>query len=483
VDGSFASAGTLDIPLATPATPYSPLRLVPLTGDAFYLAENPALLAPATATPDAVVWRFDSTGSPDTGFGTAGNITITGEVRDLSVDSAGRLYVYSGHHDSTGDNWMLTRFLPDGSADGNYGSAGTVGGAGIAETMLQRDGEQYHVLYDSLDANDVSSGQDLKSVTISADGSSGSLASMGHYLGTMPLVPPYGMLMVDNPNTVPGIGQGLMLLDAQHFQFTVAGGSTYNNLRADGDDAATAYPDGVMYFVEDFLQAKYLAQGGEDPAWKASTAYPDGQHPGTTATVDTAGGVLLGYNSAAYDPATDNGVLEYAAPATVTRLRGSAPDTAPGAIATPVLSSDGSYYRTTAPITVSHLGSGDFVPARLSFGELSVDGGANWFHGWVWVQNGSNLLVRYPVSDPAHPGQPVTATLTVGGYLSPDNPTLALGDVLTVDFNADTATVTAPVAAAADTAPAASSSGGGSADAFTLLLLLLLPAHRRRRPA
>jgi MYXO-CTERM domain-containing protein len=134
------------------------------------------------------------------------------------------------------------------------------------------------------------------------------------------------------------------------------------------------------------------------------------------------------------------------------------------------------------------LGPDVWVPARLTRGELSVDGGS-WQSGWVWVKNGSELWLQADFTDSdLNNGAPHT-TLTIGGVLAPTNPTLPLGNVLTVSFAAGVPTVINPKvapapAAATVTVSSSASSSGGSVEAGLLALLALLGTrHLRRRRA
>lgn len=470
-DSGFASTGTLEITLTTPACSDRPVLLLPLADGSFYLAENPA--SAASATPDFILRRISHNGVVDTGFGGNNGMTGPGKIRDISLDASGRIYVFADTHDAVaGDHWLLTRYLPTATLDSSYGSAGSVSGTGLTEAMTQLSGERMRILYDNQDAVDIAAKEDLKDVVIDAAGNMGVISHITYiYLG----VAPYGVTLTAAPTNTNNIEYEYteLFFNSQNFTFTASNGSSYSKLRENGTAAATAYPDGWIQFIKGELYIKFSLSLGDDPSWHDNSGAPAENLVGTTAVVDAFGGVFIGGNQRQYDPATDNGVIQYATPATITRIIGSSPDTAPGAIATPQIQSNGTYYQTSTAITINHLGSNDFVPARLSFGELSTDAGSTWRRGWVWVKNDSHLLVRYPVSDPTHPGQPVTATLTVGGYLSPNNPALTLGDVLTVAFSNDSATVTPAAAAAADKNSAASSSGG-SMDIFMLPFLMTL---------
>ncbi|GAB4407270.1 MAG: hypothetical protein OHK0039_09660 [Bacteroidia bacterium] len=71
------------------------------------------------------VTRYDSTGTPDTGFGTLGVAAVGGF--DMVVDAAGYIYVGAGESTTGTDGVVqITKLTPDGQVDGGFGSGGTV---------------------------------------------------------------------------------------------------------------------------------------------------------------------------------------------------------------------------------------------------------------------------------------------------------------------------------------------------------------------
>lgn len=89
----------------------------------------------AAGDPDLAVWRLDSTGSLDTGFGGQGwtiNANAAGGAGedfglDLAIDGAGRILVTGRSMNASGDfDMVLWRFLSDGAPDMGFGTRGFV---------------------------------------------------------------------------------------------------------------------------------------------------------------------------------------------------------------------------------------------------------------------------------------------------------------------------------------------------------------------
>lgn len=113
------------------------------------------------------------------------------------------------------------------------------------------------------------------------------------------------------------------------------------------------------------------------------------------------------------------------------------------------------------------------VPVRIVGGEISLDG-ESWLSGWAWVHNNSEVRVRYLNE----------ATVTVGGIIAPTNPTLAVGDVVSLQFSGGSARIVKETTSTntGDEDSKGGGSGGGSADwAWLALLGLALGGRRLRR--
>jgi uncharacterized delta-60 repeat protein len=95
-----------------------------------------------------MIVRFQEDGTLDQGFGNGGLVLLlpgqSADVRDLAIDSAGRIVAFGWGPTS---NWTLVRLQPDGSMDSGFGSGGIVqtgfGGMTDAQAralLLQPDG-------------------------------------------------------------------------------------------------------------------------------------------------------------------------------------------------------------------------------------------------------------------------------------------------------------------------------------------------------
>ena len=193
----------------------------------------------------------------------------------------------------------------------------------------------------------------------------------------------------------------------------------------------------------------------------------------------TDGSVVMSFNNK--DCSADGFVC---APSTIFKAAGLSLDLTPDAPATiPSITFDGLHY-ASEPLLIAGLADYASVPARIIGGEISLDG-ETLLSGWVWVQNNSEVRIRYRTE----------ATVTVGGIIAPTNPTLAVGDVVTLQFSGSSARIVqepAPTdsgngAGNVDGSSSASgggSSGGGSIDwTWFTLLGLALAGRRLRRTA
>lgn len=89
----------------------------------------------ATLDTDMVIWRYDSTGTLDTAFGTGGVVIHDGAAgganndwaEGIVVDSSGRVVVSGGSFNASGDNDMaLWRYDTTGQLDPTFGTGGVV---------------------------------------------------------------------------------------------------------------------------------------------------------------------------------------------------------------------------------------------------------------------------------------------------------------------------------------------------------------------
>lgn len=459
VDSTFAAGGTREL---TADVSLRPRAIVPLTDGSAYVALQKSTDMNSLA--NLRIRHVLADGSMDASFAGSGVLQIDNAVvQDLFVDAGGRLYVVAASVLWDPDqHWSVSRFLADGSPDASYASGGSYTGPGWASTAALLPGEQLVVFH--------------QVQTITAGGTTTTWYRQ--------LLSPDGAPVSD---TVHSVMAGFEVTDTAAVPGASAPGETNIavNRAAPGASSslsplALAYPDGLFYLFGDTLSVwKYLV-AGNDLGWNngsnESNDYVINGSGDAAGAVDARGRILMAVNTLTGSP----GGAVTARPGVILRLQGKQPDVTPAEMATaPSLIIDGGNYRTSSPVVVAGLGSSDWTPARLSRGELSADGGSTWLRGWAWVHNGSTVLVRYPLTDPAHPGGPSTATLSIGGVISPNHPALALGNPLEIHFADAAATVANPAPEPAEAVPPPP--GGGALDAMLLGLLALLTWRRQAR--
>lgn len=431
LDTSYGSSGTLDIAVAYALHPDHPLKLAVMQDGSCYLAYSPA-----SNVPDAVLMHITSNGTVDTAFGgsgaASGRISETGVVKSISVDSEGNLYaLYDYMPAGAGPLVALARFSSTGLQDTLYGTSAHAPIQGTASAMVPLSGERITIHYASLLDTDLISGNTLKRIEIDAAGNFGTVTDDA---------PGNGSLVQTISTPVYGAESEVLLFHPQTESFTENDGTVYSDVHL--QQAATIVPYKTGYLQVDLPSGitvkKFLAPGVPDGNWffgsSTSDKYVTDSRTGISATVDPTGGLLVASNSYVMN----NGSPVLAAPSSIFRARGQIGATVPALVASPAMTNDGTYYMTAGPVMISGLGPGVSVPARLTYGELSLDGGSTWMRGWAWVQNGSTVLVRYPVHASDHAA---TSTLSVGGYLSPQAPMVTVGSRLQVTFNAGSASV------------------------------------------
>lgn len=372
----------------------------------------------------------------------------------------------------TANPWTLSRYLSDGSLDAGFAGGGVyTGTADPAEAMILAGGDLPRVHYSHCSSSTLCEGAQA----LFADNGSMTPSPMNTFTPGR-VFDMAAILPADLPS---GPGEVVTVSgDVWTAVSNADGSSVLNKVPMATPYRVATYPDGfVDLFTYDRLTLrKFTASGATDTGWNAGAAersgYSDASGAVLALSVDGGGGVFISGNASEYS-------LTYMTPTTpaeIVRVKGSAPDTLPD---TPASVADATLaagaWTLQAPIVISGLGNNVAVPVRLSLGEISVDTGGSWHRGWVWARNNTSLLVRYPIVDPDHPGEPATTLLTVGGVLAPANPALPVGPVLTVRFSEGKATVVSTAT------PAASGGSGGAADGALGVMLALLMLRRRRR--
>lgn len=457
-DTSFGSNGKVSISLGSAALKDRPVAIIPMADRGFYILIDHDLDPSSTSSTYSYSLVYaDAAGSiiSTPGGSTGVKFTGAGVGADVIRDAEGRLYLLSATgtlNPASGKmDWSLQRLLPDGTPDTSFGSSGAINwSSNYASVIGMLAGDHVQALYFDPDNTSCSS----RMLIISESGATTDLcdpSTTGR---------PIKMVSVPTPS-----------LSAIEFQAplrtTAASGSgpyvfiEWVDLRA--------YPAGMLYtgspnelyfqtFNPSISSAHWIFDSPEHLVLTQNAI-------GTKIQPDVNGGFYISFNTLN----TNIGYSPYQPPATIFHSKGYAQDTTPAGLTnSPAISSDGSNY-ISGPIAIAGLGDYVGVPARVTGGEVSLDG-TNWYKGWIWAQNGQRLFVRYAS----------TANLTIGGIVTPGNPSLPLGNVLTVSFSGSTATVTNPATPAPDSG---SSSDGGSTDfGFVLFagLLALLKARRKQ---
>lgn len=452
-DTSFGNNGSLAISLGSSTLKDRPVVIIPLADGSFYLLINHDRDTTLPDAPRNLSLVYVSASGSITGINEGVRFTQEGLGIDVIRDTGGRLYLLSttGDNYSIGMEWTLQRLLPEGSLDTSFSTDGAIHwSSNQASVIGMFAGDQVQARYfDPINPCPV------RALYIAENG------DMTDQCG-------------DNSDSRPTAVFSAPSLEPSEIESAVYTGVTQmlNTLvpftPADESLSYNAYPLGILSIIRPTqIQLGILTPLYQSTLWSLDS--PEllaltTNHIGTKARPDADGGVYISFNT----DAGDNGYDQlYSPPATVFRSMGFTLDTLPDPVGSPSISVAGDYF-ISSPITITGLSEYVSVPVRITGGEISIDG-ITWYKGWIWAHNGSLVQVRYSN----------TATMTIGGIISPNNPSLPVGDVLTLSF---APAVTTPDLPAAEPVSPAGGGSGGSAD-FSLLmfagLLALLKARRK----
>lgn len=453
-DTSFGNNGSLAISLGSSTLKDRPVVIIPLADGSFYLLINHDRDTTLPDAPRNHSLVYVSASGNITGINEGVRFTQEGFGIDVIRDTEGRLYPLS----TTGDNsfrmeWTLQRLLPDGSLDTSFGNDGAIHWySNQASVIGMFAGDQVQARYfDPLNTCQV------RALYIAENGDTTDQCA-------------------DNADSRPTAVFSVPSLEPSEIESVVYTGMTQmlNTLEpftpADESLSYNAYPLGFL----NIIRPTQIQLGIFTPLYSSTLWSLDSpellalttNNIGTKARPDADGGVFISFNT----DAGDNGYDQlYSPPATVFRSKGFTLDTLPDPVGSPSISVSDDYY-ISSPITITGLGEYVSVPVRITGGEISLDD-INWYKGWVWVHNENQVKVRYSN----------TATLTIGGIISPNNPSLPVGDVLTMSFNQ---AVTNPDLSPVEPGSSSGGGSGGSADlSFLMLAGLLALLKARKKPA
>lgn len=466
LDSSFASNGTLELSFGDDTLRDRPAGLALGPDDDAYLLVNNDLASSATPATSYSLLHLLENGSVDAAFHNGidgGVVSASGQARNFYRNSFGMLEVMLT---PAAGSWGLREYFSNGSLNTALGSGGLYSETG---NLLGRTGPMAGDVVDVYDdCSDGNCGLFLHRFT-----------SSGAPIQLQVDAPSFDVAATISGPSATYIQGVLTLFNPLHYLADPA--STPLPVAVD-PSTATAYPDGYLLASGDLSLSteKQLTDGALDATFCNGSADTSLLHePRAGAQLAVAAGGAIFVSGTVTEAQGD--VLDYGLAGDVFKLRGSAPDTTPTSFATTPTQTydpDTGYY-TLQAITVRGLGDGVGVPARLLPSgmalpergwELSIDNGATWYNGWLWVHNGSKLLARRPDVG--------SATLTIGGVLSPNSPGVPMGDVLTLELASDGVTVTEPAGNANVTD---GGSSGGALDVFAVFGLLLVAGIGQRR--
>lgn len=453
-DTSFGNNGSLAISLGSPTLKDRPAVIIPLADGSFYLLINHDRDTTLTDAPRNHSLVYVSASGSITGINEGVQFTKEGVAVDAIRDAGGRLYLLSATgliDPGTGKmEWTLQRLLPDGSLDTSFSNDGAIHWySNYASVIGMFVGEHVQARYFDPD-NPICQ---VRALSIAENGDT--TEQCGENASGRPI------RLLSIPSLEPEAIEGIVY------------GGTTDPLPEGGPYVSNesinfqAYPYGYLQ-VFGPTQINFLSftPSFNSTLWNFSS---DAHLAMTTNSIgakarpDADGGIYISFNTVA----GDNGYELYSPPSTIFRSKGFALDTLPNPVGSPSISLEGAYY-ISSPITITGLSEYVSVPVRITGGEISING-STWYKGWMWVHNGSQVQARYSN----------TASMTIGGVISPNNPSLPVGDVLTLSF---TPAVTTPDLPTAEPVSPAGGGSGGSTDLGFLMfagLLALLKARRK----
>lgn len=463
-DISFGSNGAIEVSVGGSGFSDRPTTVIPLAEGGFLFLAQQDASGLNTFSPKSSLIRFNSSGSLDVSFGDEGEASFLGMPVDMVRDRHGRLYLLTSHIQYMGNvdgfGWRLLRLLPNGGLDVDFGTEGEIAlPSSTSMVMTLRAGDWLHFQY--FDRDD---GCDVRNLGVSEFGDTFEACDIGSGR-TIKLI------------SIPAFGTPDAVDGAASFTLETPEGYLGGIYSTDETLDAQPYPLGFIQTLgPDRIDVQVLAPSSDQFYWSFnSPEHLDriSSFINTKVRVDAEAGLLISFNS----PICEGLIFPVCPPATIFRSAPLPLDLTPSALpAIPVVTHNGLYYTSTA-ITVSGLGEYVNVPVRVTGGQISLDGEV-WLNGWAWAHNGRQIWVRYTDN----------ATLTIGGVISPNNPSLAIGSVQTLTFAGASVTVSTPAPATPSSSLAAENddsggSGGGSTDwtFFSLLGLALAGRHGRLR--
>lgn len=455
-DTSFGNNGSLAISLGSSTLKDRPAVFVPMADGSFYLLINHDRDTTLLDTPKNHSLVYVSASGSITGTNEGVRFTQEGVGLDVIRDAEGRLYLLSATGFSDPDTgkmeWSLQRLMADGSLDTFFSGDGAIHwSSNYPSVIAMFVGERMQARYFDPDNT-----CPVRALVIGENGAT--TEKCGESANGRPL------RLLSVPSTESGVIEG------------VSYSGTTGPLPAGGPYVANegisiqAYPFGFFQIIEP-TQINFLTftPAYDSTFWDFDSAALIAMSTnaiGTMAHPDADGGLYVSFNK--YDGGAD-GYFFYSPPATVFRSKGFTVDTLPDSLGSPKISTSGGNY-ISGWITVSGLGNYVSVPARVTSGEISLNG-TDWHKGWVWVHNGSQIRVRYPY----------TTRLTIGGIIAPNSPSTPVGNAQSMLLSNRVITDEKPMPPPAD---AGGGSGGGSTDIFMLiagLLALIKTAAGRKK--
>lgn len=453
-DTSFGSGGARTITTHNAYVFQRPNNIIPLADGSMLVVIN-RLETLITPTLLNQVLHVSASGSVNATYGGTGRAQSEGMVRQAFRDSQGRLYLLTTNGMSDAETgkkqWWLRRLLSNGLTDTSFGEEGVLSlPDAISLVMTQRVGEVVQVRH-----YDADNGCDNRVLDIMD-----------------------GVIVSTSCSGDPGLPIGLFSapnIGSPDFEAVIAWTTTDTSTPPEAatvNFGSQAHALGFVYsFGADRIDLVNPVTAPETVTWTFSSEAHAARINNGIALFSSAladGSVVMSSNSTDCD-----GDLYICAPSTLFKSAGLSLDLTPDAPATaPAVTFDGLHY-VSAPVLIAGLTNYTSVPARITGGEISLDG-ETWLSGWVWVNNNREVRIRY-LSE---------ATVTVGGIIAPANPTLAVGDVVTLQFSGGSARIVKETTSTntGDEDSKGGGSGGGSADwAWLALLGLALGGRRLRR--
>lgn len=457
-DTSFGNNGSLAISLGSSTLKDKPAMFVPMEDGSFYLLINHDLDTTLFDAPrNHSLVQVSASGSI-IGANNGVRFTQEGFGIDIIRDAEGRFYLLSttGFSDpGTGKMaWSLQRLLSDGSLDTSFSGDGAIHwSSNYASVINMFVGEHIQARYFDPDNT-----CQVRALFIGENGETNE--QCGEHASGRPL------RLLSVPTLEPDVTEGVAYLGNAS---PLPTGGPYV---ANEGISIQAYPYGFFQIMEP-TQINFMTYtpSFHSTFWDFDSATLIAMSTNAIATMahaDADGGLYVSFNK--YDGGAD-GYYFYSPPATVFRSRGFTLDTLPDSPGLPTIGMSGGNYLSSW-LTVAGLGESVSVPARVTGGEISLNG-TDWHKGWAWVHNGSQVRVRYPS----------TALLTIGGIIAPNSPSTPVGNVQSISFHNNVATTDKPTPPSAEAS--AGGSGGGSTDIFLLIagLLTLTAAKAGRKKA